>query len=294
MNAKFNAKVKQTLALAEGEAREHNQDCVEAEHILLGLLDQGDGIAIKAFESRGISIDQVRYTTEQIIVKGTHSPLGQLPLTRHSERVLEASRQEAARSGSGSVGTEHLLLGLLQVRGTNAAKVLRGLGLSLEQTRSQLTELSRGRQGRPVVQTAVNEGAEVVTGGSVPASDFARRGYWYAPTVLRGVRPDMTVMREETFGPVTPVFPIQSIDEAVSLSNDSRYGLSAYVFSRDYQAVMRTVEELQFGEIYVNRTLGESIHAHHAGYRESGIGGEDGKWGLLRYPQVKTAYHHYG
>jgi lactaldehyde dehydrogenase/glycolaldehyde dehydrogenase len=66
------------------------------------------------------------------------------------------------------------------------------------------------------------------------------------------------------------------------------------VFSRDYQAVMRTVEELQFGEIYVNRTLGESIHAHHAGYRESGIGGEDGKWGLLRYTQVKTAYHHYG
>jgi lactaldehyde dehydrogenase / glycolaldehyde dehydrogenase len=77
-------------------------------------------------------------------------------------------------------------------------------------------------------------------------------------------------------------------------SNDSRYGLSAYVFSRDYQAVMRAAEELEFGEIYINRTLGESIHAHHAGYRESGIGGEDGKWGLLRYTQVKTAYHHYG
>jgi lactaldehyde dehydrogenase / glycolaldehyde dehydrogenase len=66
------------------------------------------------------------------------------------------------------------------------------------------------------------------------------------------------------------------------------------VFSRDYQAVMRAAEELEFGEIYINRTLGESIHAHHAGYRESGIGGEDGKWGLLRYTQVKTAYHHYG
>ena len=52
--------------------------------------------------------------------------------------------------------------------------------------------------------------------------------------------------------------------------------------------------ELDFGEIYINRTLGESIHAHHAGHKESGIGGEDGKWGLLRYTQVKTAYHHYG
>jgi lactaldehyde dehydrogenase/glycolaldehyde dehydrogenase len=90
------------------------------------------------------------------------------------------------------------------------------------------------------------------------------------------------------------VLAVQSLEEAISLSNDSRYGLSAYVFSRDYQAVMRAAQELEFGEIHINRTLGESIHAHHAGYRESGIGGEDGKWGLLRYTQVKTAYHHYG
>jgi lactaldehyde dehydrogenase / glycolaldehyde dehydrogenase len=144
------------------------------------------------------------------------------------------------------------------------------------------------------VETAIDEGAEVITGGAAPAGEFARQGYWFAPTVLRGVRPDMTVMREETFGPVTPVLAVQSLEEAISLSNDSRYGLSAYVFSRDYQAVMRAAQELEFGEIYINRTLGESIHAHHAGYRESGIGGEDGKWGLLRYTQVKTAYHHYG
>ncbi|HEX4831094.1 MAG TPA: aldehyde dehydrogenase [Trebonia sp.] len=144
------------------------------------------------------------------------------------------------------------------------------------------------------VATARDEGARVITGGGAPAGDFARRGYWYAPTVLGGVRPDMTIMREETFGPVTPVYPVHDLGEAIALSNDSRYGLSAYIFSRDYQAVMRTAEELQFGEIYINRTLGESIHAHHAGYRESGIGGEDGKWGLLRYTQVKTAYHHWG
>jgi lactaldehyde dehydrogenase / glycolaldehyde dehydrogenase len=144
------------------------------------------------------------------------------------------------------------------------------------------------------VQTAISQGAELVTGGAAPADASLSRGYWYAPTVLRNVRPDMTVMREETFGPVTPVFAVSSAEQAISLANDSRYGLSAYVFSRDYQTVMRAVEELQFGEIYINRTLGESIHAHHAGYRESGIGGEDGKWGLLRYTQIKTAYHHYG
>jgi len=152
-------------------------------------------------------------------------------------------------------------------------------------------QLTKVRQS---VETAIGEGAAVITGGNKPPSDVPEQGYWYAPTVLRDVRPEMTVMREETFGPVTPVFPVQSLDEAISLSNDSRYGLSAYVFSRDYQAVMRAAAELEFGEIYINRTLGESIHAHHAGYRESGIGGEDGKWGLLRYTQVKTAYHHYG
>jgi lactaldehyde dehydrogenase / glycolaldehyde dehydrogenase len=112
--------------------------------------------------------------------------------------------------------------------------------------------------------------------------------------VLRGVTPEMTVMREETFGPVTPVMRVSSLEQAVDLANDSRYGLSAYVFSQNYRSVLRSVDELEFGEIYINRSIGESIHAHHAGYRESGIGGEDGKWGLLRYTQVKTAYHHYG
>jgi lactaldehyde dehydrogenase/glycolaldehyde dehydrogenase len=112
--------------------------------------------------------------------------------------------------------------------------------------------------------------------------------------VLVDVEPAMDVMREETFGPVTPIVGIDSLEESLAVANDSRYGLSAYLFSRDYGTVMRTVEELDFGEIYVNRTLGESIHAHHSGYKESGIGGEDGKWGLTRYTQIKTAYHRYG
>ena len=152
MDAKFNARVKQILALAEDEARGHNQDYVGPEHILLGLLDEGDGIAIKAFESRGISVDHVRQATEQVITRGRLSPFGRLPYTQQADRVLEASRQEAVRSGSGSVGTEHILLGLLQVRDGKAAQILRGLGLSLEQTRSQMTEFTRGRQGRPAVR----------------------------------------------------------------------------------------------------------------------------------------------
>jgi lactaldehyde dehydrogenase / glycolaldehyde dehydrogenase len=145
------------------------------------------------------------------------------------------------------------------------------------------------------VGIAIDEGARLLAGGGRPAGgDLPAGGYWFAPTVLGNINPSMTVMTEETFGPITPIIGIDSLDEALQIANDSRYGLSAYIFSRDYQTVMRTVNELAFGEIYVNRTLGESVHAHHAGFKESGIGGEDGKWGLLRYTQIKTAYHRYG
>jgi lactaldehyde dehydrogenase / glycolaldehyde dehydrogenase len=147
---------------------------------------------------------------------------------------------------------------------------------------------------RRAVERAVSEGATVMAGGKRPLAEPFARGYWFEPTVLGDVSPEMDIMVEETFGPVTPIMAIDSLDTALDLANDSRYGLSAYVFSRDYQTVMRSVAELDFGEIYVNRTLGESVHAHHPGYKESGLGGEDGKWGMLRYTQVKTAYHHHG
>jgi lactaldehyde dehydrogenase/glycolaldehyde dehydrogenase len=140
------------------------------------------------------------------------------------------------------------------------------------------------------VERAVGEGAKVLTGGGPREGD----GYFFTPTVLGDVKPEMDVMREETFGPVAPIIGVDSLDQVLGYANDSRYGLSAYLFSRDYGTVMRAVEDLEFGEIYVNRTLGESIHAHHSGYKESGIGGEDGKWGLTRYTQIKTAYHRYG
>lgn len=150
------------------------------------------------------------------------------------------------------------------------------------------------RKTEAAVARAVEQGATVLTGGGRPAGAGFERGYWHDPTVLVDVDRNADVMREETFGPVTPIVAIDSLEDALSVANDSRYGLSAYLFSRDYGTVMRTVEELDFGEIYINRTLGESIHAHHSGYKESGIGGEDGKWGLMRYTQIKTAYHHHG
>jgi lactaldehyde dehydrogenase / glycolaldehyde dehydrogenase len=175
-----------------------------------------------------------------------------------------------------------------------AAKALR-VGDPLDESDlGPLVSAAQFEKTSAAVALARRQGAQVLLGGGRPEGSYYESGYWFAPTVLRNVTPAMSVMIEETFGPVTPILGIESIEEAWNIANASRYGLSAYVFSRDYGTVMRTVNELDFGEIYVNRTLGESIHAHHAGYKESGIGGEDGKWGLLRYTQVKTAYHHYG
>jgi lactaldehyde dehydrogenase / glycolaldehyde dehydrogenase len=144
------------------------------------------------------------------------------------------------------------------------------------------------------VALAQEQGAAVALGGGRPDGEQFADGYWHAPTVLTGLEPGMSILREEIFGPVTPILAVDDVAAALAEANDSRYGLSAYVFSRDYATVMRTVDELDFGEIYINRTHGESVHAHHAGYKESGMGGEDGRWGMLRYTQVKTAYHRYG
>jgi lactaldehyde dehydrogenase/glycolaldehyde dehydrogenase len=156
-----------------------------------------------------------------------------------------------------------------------------------------LASAAQWEKSSSALDGALAEGAKLRTGGRRPRGAGFASGYFFAPGVLEDVRPDMAIMREETFGPLTPVLRVAALDEALAICNDSRYGLSAYIFSNDYQVVMAAVEDMSFGEIYVNRTLGESIHAHHAGYRESGMGGEDGKWGLLRYTQIKTVYHHY-
>ena len=98
----------------------------------------------------------------------------------------------------------------------------------------------------------------------------------------------MPIMQDEVFGPVVPVMTRDDFDEALRLANESRYGLSAYVFTKDLRRMMRLVRELRFGEIYVNRPGGDAVHAYHAGMRDSGVGGEDGKYGLDGYFQKKT------
>jgi lactaldehyde dehydrogenase/glycolaldehyde dehydrogenase len=143
------------------------------------------------------------------------------------------------------------------------------------------------------VDDAKRGGAEIVTGGSRPKGAGFERGHWFEPTVILGVTQEMSIMQEEVFGPVVPIMEFSDFDEALSLANDSRYGLAGYLFTNDLNRVMRAVRDLECGELYVNRGPGESIHGYHSGWKQSGIGGDDGRHGLEHYVRRKTVYVKY-
>ena len=141
-----------------------------------------------------------------------------------------------------------------------------------------------------MVDEAVSAGAEILAGGGRLTEGEFSRGHWFAPTVLRAPSNEADIMRREIFGPVAPVMRVADADEALRLANDSAYGLSAYVFTRDARRLMRMASELQFGELYINRPCGEMVQGFHTGWKDSGLGGEDGKYGFDLYLRRKTAY----
>jgi lactaldehyde dehydrogenase/glycolaldehyde dehydrogenase len=144
-----------------------------------------------------------------------------------------------------------------------------------------------------LVRSAVQGGAEVVLGGSRPEGEEFAKGYWFQPTVLRGTTNDMDIVQNEVFGPVLPIQLFDDFEEVVNLANDSRYGLSAYVFTSDLHKAMRAIDDIDFGEIYVNKIGPEQLQGFHTGYRLSGMGGDDGPYGYERYLRCKTVYLHY-
>jgi lactaldehyde dehydrogenase/glycolaldehyde dehydrogenase len=138
-----------------------------------------------------------------------------------------------------------------------------------------------------LVRSAVAAGATVVTGGRRGSGDG---GYYYEPTVLSGCRQDMEIIRREVFGPVSPVVTFEDLDEAIEFANDSDYGLTSSIYTRDLDAALRACQEIRFGETYINRENFEAMQGFHAGWRKSGIGGADGKHGLYEYTQTHVVY----
>lgn len=143
------------------------------------------------------------------------------------------------------------------------------------------------------VDDAVSDGAEVHLGGNRPSGSQYQKGHWFEPTVLTGTRNDMDIVQNEVFGPVLPIMPFADVDEAFALANDSRYGLTAYVYTSDLKLAMRAVDEVHAGEVYINRVGPEQVQGFHGGYGLSGLGGDDGEHGFDRYHRRKTVYLRY-
>lgn len=141
-----------------------------------------------------------------------------------------------------------------------------------------------------MVTTAKKEGANVILGGDQAYLD---QGFHYLPTVIANCNHQMEIMRKEIFGPVLPIQVVDSLEEAITLSNDSEFGLTSSIFTRDLNKAMQACNDLQFGETYVNREHFEAMQGFHAGRRNSGIGGADGKYGLLEYTETQVVYMQY-
>ena len=137
------------------------------------------------------------------------------------------------------------------------------------------------------VQDAIAKGAELVTGGRRLTEDGLDRGFFYAPTILSRVTADMTIYREETFGPVAPITPYNNEDDLLAMANDTRYGLASYVYTRDLKKAFTLFEGLHFGIVGINDINPTAAAAPFGGMKESGLGREGAIEGIDEYLETK-------
>ncbi|AVC44757.1 aldehyde dehydrogenase [Francisella tularensis subsp. novicida] len=133
------------------------------------------------------------------------------------------------------------------------------------------------------VEKAIKEGATLEVGGFIPKMD----GYFYPPTLLSGCKQNMEIIREESFAPILPIVKVKDMAEALKLANDHKYGLASVLFTNCYKTIMQFSQNIEAGELYINRMPGEPYQGYHAGWKQSGIGGDDGKHGMLEFTQTR-------
>ncbi len=172
MFERFTDRARRVVVLAQEEARMLNHNYIGTEHILLGLIHEGEGVAAKSLESLGISLEGVRSQVEEIIGQGQQAPSGHIPFTPRAKKVLELSLREALQLGHNYIGTEHILLGLIREGEGVAAQVLTKMGADLNKVRQQVIQLLSGYQGKePVAAGGPTEGQP---SGSAVLDQFGR------------------------------------------------------------------------------------------------------------------------
>jgi acyl-CoA reductase-like NAD-dependent aldehyde dehydrogenase len=148
-----------------------------------------------------------------------------------------------------------------------------------------INEEGRGKVERHVGE-ALQKGAKLVAGGE----RYGERGFFYKPTILTGVEPSMTVMRDETFGPVVPVVQVDTLDEAIEQANSVPYGLGANVYTQDFEKMLKCMREIRAGTVWINDPLTDNDAAPFGGQKDSGIGRELGREGLEAFQESKHVH----
>src|SRR3979490_1015087 len=174
MFERFTDRARRVVVLAQEEAKMLNHNYIGTEHILLGLIHEGEGVAAKALESLGISLDAVREQVQDIIGQGQQQPTGHIPFTPRAKKVLELSLREALQLGHNYIGTEHILLGLIREGEGVAAQVLVKLGADLNRVRQQVIQLLSGYQGKEPAAAGAGTAGEAAPSTSLVLDQFGR------------------------------------------------------------------------------------------------------------------------
>ncbi|MDU0478957.1 ATP-dependent Clp protease ATP-binding subunit [Staphylococcus chromogenes] len=176
MFERFTDRARRVIVLAQDEARMLNHNYIGTEHILLGLISEGEGVAAKALESMGINLEDVRREVEEIIGHGTQPPTGHIPFTPRAKKVLELSLREGLQMGHKYIGTEFLLLGLIREGEGVAAQVLVKLGADLPRVRQQVIQLLSGYEGEGQSPDAQGSGQNLAGAGAAPGGRGGSQG----------------------------------------------------------------------------------------------------------------------
>jgi ATP-dependent Clp protease ATP-binding subunit ClpC len=249
MFERFTDRARRVVVLAQEEARMLNHNYIGTEHILLGLIHEGEGVAAKALESLGISLEAVRSQVEDMIGQGQSAPTGHIPFTPRAKKVLELSLREALQLGHNYIGTEHILLGLIREGEGVAAQVLQKLGADLNRVRQQVIQLLSGHIGKGEGQPG-EQGPQ----GSMVLDQFGRNLTQQA----REAKLDPTIGREKEIERVMQVLSRRTKNNPV-LIGDPGVGKTAIVEGLASKIVKGDVPETLKGKQIYTLDLGALV-----------------------------------
>jgi len=241
------------VVLAQEEARLLNHNYIGTEHILLGLIHEGEGVAAKALEQLGISLEAVRTQVEEIIGQGGSSPSGHIPFTPRAKKVLELSLREALQLGHNYIGTEHILLGLIREGEGVAAQVLVKLGADLSRVRQQVIQLLSGYAGKEGA-TSGGPAGEATPAGSLVLDQFGRN----LTQLAREKKLDPVIGREREIERVMQVLSRRTKNNPV-LIGEPGVGKTAIVEGLSQQIVANTVPDTLKGKQLYTLDLGALV-----------------------------------